>query len=101
MTTVKKTYSSAFKAKLVLELLKGDKSISQLASEHKIHPNLLRNWSDQAIDDFSSLFDKKQQADALQATHERQIEELYAQIGRLTTQVNWLKKKSGLDPDSH
>lgn len=97
---MKKTYTSAFKAKLVLDLLQGDKSLTQLASEHKVHPNLLRNWRDQALRDFTSLFDKKQQTADLQATHERQLEELYAQIGRLTTQANWLKKKSGLDPDA-
>jgi transposase len=100
MTTMKKTYTSAFKAKLVLELLKGDKSLSQLASEHKVHANLLRNWRDLALADFASLFDKKQQTADLQVTHERQVEELYAQIGKLTTQVNWLKKKSGFDPDT-
>jgi transposase len=97
---MKKTYTSAFKAKLVLELLKGEKSLSQLASEHKVHPNLLRNWRDQALHDLASLFDKKNLTADLQASHDRQVEELFAQIGRLTTQVNWLKKKSGLDPDS-
>lgn len=97
---MKKTYTSAFKAKLVLELLKGDKSLTQLASEHKVHPNLLRNWRDLALQDLASLFDKKNLTTDLQVAHERQVEELYAQIGRLTTQVNWLKKKSGLDPDS-
>jgi transposase-like protein len=97
---MKKTYTSAFKAKLVLELLKGDKSLSQLASEHKVHPNQLRNWRDLALQDFASLFDKKQQSADLQASLERQAEELYAQIGRLTTQVNWLKKKSGLAVDA-
>ena len=97
---MKKTYTSAFKAKLVLELLKGDKSLTQLASEHKVHPNLLRNWRDLALQDLASLFDKKNLTTDLQVAHERQVEELYAQIGRLTTQVNWLKKKSGLDPDT-
>jgi transposase len=97
---MKKTYTATFKAKLVLELLQGDKSLTQLASEHKVHPNLLRNWRDQALQDFASLFEKKNLTADLQAAHERQVEELFAQIGRLTTQVNWLKKKSGFDPDT-
>jgi transposase len=97
---MKKTYTSAFKAKLVLQLLQGDKSLTQLASEHKVHPNLLRNWRDQALQDFASLFEKKNLTADLQVAHERQVEELFAQIGRLTTQVNWLKKKSGFDPDT-
>ncbi len=48
---MKKTYTSAFKAKLVLELLKGDKSLTQLASDYKVHPNQLRNWRDLALHD--------------------------------------------------
>jgi transposase-like protein len=43
---MKKHYTSAFKAKLVLELLKENKSLSQLAAEHKVHPNQLRHWRD-------------------------------------------------------
>ncbi len=97
---MKKNYTSAFKAKLVLELLKGEKALSQLASEHKVHPNLLPNWRDLALADFASLFDKKNLTADLQSAHELEVEELFSQIGRLTTQVNWLKKKSGLNPDA-
>ena len=97
---MKKTYTSAFKAKLVLQLLKGDQSLSQLASEHKVHPNLLRNWREQVLSDLASLFEKRHQSGELQIAYEKQVEELYGQIGRLTTQVNWLKKKSGLDPEA-
>ena len=91
-TTMRKTYSSAFKAKLVLQLRQGDKSLSQLASEHKVHANLLRNRRDLAVKDFTLLFENNNLAAELQANHEQQVEELYAQIGRLTAQVNWLKK---------
>ena len=97
---MRKQYTAAFKAKLVLELLKENKSLSQLAAEHKVHPNQLRHWRDQALQDFPALFDKRQQSVEQHAAHERRTEELYAQIGRLTTQVAWLKKKSGLDPDA-
>lgn len=90
---MKKQYTAAFKAKLVLELLKEQKSLSQLAAEHQVHPNQLRHWRDQVLQDLPSLFDKQQQSAAAQAAHEQQTEELYAQIGRLTTQVGWLKKK--------
>lgn len=97
---MKKQYTSAFKAKLVLELLKENKPLSQLAAEHKVHPNQLRQWRDQAIHQLPTLFDKKDQTADLIAAHERQAEDLYAEIGRLSTQVAWLKKKSGLDPFS-
>lgn len=98
---MRKTYTAAFKVKLVQELLKENKSLSQLASEHKVHPTQLRQWRDLVLQGMPTLFDTKQQTADLVATHEIQVEELYAQIGRLTTQVAWLKKKSGLDPAAH
>ncbi len=96
-TTMRKQYSAAFKTKLVLELLRENKSLSQLAAEQKLHPNQLRQWRDAALAELPTLFDKKEQTADLVAAHERQLEELYAEIGRLTTHVAWLKK-SGLDP---
>ncbi len=95
---MRKQYTAAFKAQLVLELLKESQSLSQLAAEHKVHPNVLRQWRDAALKELPALFDKKDHTAESQAAHERQVEELYAEIGRLTTHVAWLKKKSGLDP---
>jgi putative transposase len=43
--------------------------------------------------------DERKATQAVQAAHEQQVQELYAEIGRLTTQVAWLKKKSGLEPE--
>ena len=90
---MKKTYSSAFKARVVLELLKETKTVSQLATEHSVHPNVLRTWRDQALKEFASLFERRDSLVAAQAAHAQQIEELYAEIGRLTTHLTFLKKK--------
>ena len=90
---MKKTYSSAFKAQLVLALLKETKTIGQLATEYGVHPNVLRTWRDQALKEFASLFERRDSLVAAQAAHAQQIEELYAEIGRLTTHVTFLKKK--------
>ena len=95
---MRKTYTAAFKVKLVQELLKENKSLAQLAAEHKVHPTQLRQWRDVVLQGMPTLFDNKQQTADLIGAHEAQLEELYAQIGRLTTQVAWLKKKSGLEP---
>jgi transposase len=95
---MKKHYTAAFKAKLVVELLKEEKTLSQLAAEHQVHPNQLRQWRDLVLKQMDSLFDKKNQIADLLAAHDQQVEELYAEIGKLTAQLSWLKKKSGLDP---
>ena len=94
-----RSYSPAFKARLVQELLKETKTISQLAAEHGIHPNLLGTWRATALQGLPSLFERRASLDTAQAAHDQQVQELYAQIGRLTTQVAWLQQKSGLHLD--
>ncbi len=95
---MRKRYTPAFKAESVLEVLQEEKTLSQIASERGVHPNQLSAWKSEVLQRLPSLFEHDQQARrALQAVHDKKLEELYAEIGRLTTQVNWLKKKSGLD----
>jgi putative transposase len=95
---MRKRYSAQFKAQIVQEILKEDRTIAQIASEHGVHPNQLNRWKAIALTGLPSLFSKDgKNARAVEAEHEKQINELYAEIGRLTTQLAWLKKKSGID----
>lgn len=84
------------KARLVLEAIKGERTINEIASENNIHPNMLSRWKREAETKLYTLFQdnssKKRKALKEQAA---ELEELYAQIGKLTTQNEWLKKKSG------
>lgn len=92
---MKKSYTAAFKAQMVCELLKEEKSVNQLAVEHSVHPNQLYRWREIALAGLPALFahEAGQAQAAKDAAHEQQRQELYADIGKLTTQVNWLKKK--------
>jgi transposase-like protein len=63
-----------------------------------VQPTQLRDWKKQALDGLPTLFEQSPEAARLAAAQEREREELFAQIGRLTTQLTWLKKKSGLEP---
>jgi transposase-like protein len=95
---MRRRFSAKQKAQIVLEILKEERTIAQIASEYGVYPNQLHRWKKQATDHFAELFQKDaKQERAKEASHERQLEELYAEIGRLTTQVNWLQKISGLD----
>jgi transposase-like protein len=95
---MRRRFSAKQKAQIVLEILKEEKTIAQIASEYSVHPTQLHRWKKEALDHFAELFEKNdKQERAKKAAHARQLEELYAEIGRLTTKVNWLKKKSGLD----
>ena len=94
---MRKSYSGTYKAGIAQELLKEEKTLSQVASETGIHPTQLKEWKKIALNGLPELFSRNGQAlNKLVQTHAEQVNELYAEIGRLTTQVNWLKKKSGL-----
>ena len=98
---MKKHYTAEQKAKIVLEILKEERTIAQIASEQSIHPNQLYKWKAMAIEKLSEVFeDERKNEQAQKAEHEREVRELYAEIGKLSTQLNWLKKKSGIEPPS-
>ena len=97
--TKRKRYTARQKAQIVLEMLKEEKTVAQISSEYGIHANQLYRWKKQALEEFPKLFADNHKAEReAQAAAEKKRQALYAEIGRLTTQVNWLKKKSGLEP---
>jgi putative transposase len=96
---MRKQYSATYKAEIVKELLKEEKTLNQVAAETGIHPTQLKEWKKVALTKLPELFMRSDQAASEARQHEQQVNELYAEIGRLTTQVNWLKKKSGLQPE--
>ena len=93
-----KHFSTVFKAKVVQELLKEEKTLGQLAAENGVSTKQLGRWKSQVLENLPRLFEPE--AEKLQQQHEQQVQELYAEIGRLTTELSWLKKKSGLNPES-
>lgn len=95
---MRKRYSAAFKAQIVQEVLREEKTITQIASTHGVHPNMIGEWKAAALKGLPMIFEKgHSELAAERASHEKQLNELYNQIGRLTTQMAWLKKKCGLE----
>ncbi len=95
-----KRIATSLKAQIVLEALREDKSVAQIASENHIHPNQIHKWKKEALEKFSQLFEEDRQGLRVrEAEHEEQLNELYAEIGRLSAQLSWLKKKSGIKPE--
>lgn len=90
---MRKQYTAAFKARVVQELLKEEKTLTQIASEYEVHPTQLKNWRAVALEGLPGLFEKQDSTTELKRAHEQQLTELYAEIGKLSTQVSWLKKK--------
>lgn len=97
---MRKHYTATFKAQVVQEILKEDKTVAQIASEYSVHPSQLNTWKAIALKGLPILFSREQKAaDNDRQAHEKQVNELYAEIGRLTTQLAWVKKKVGIEPD--
>ena len=94
MSNKRQQYSPKFKFKVALEAAKETQTISQLASNHNLHPTQIRNWKKQLLSQGDSLFEaNKAQKLSPNQTQEAQ---LYEQIGRLKMELEWLKKKAGL-----
>ncbi len=85
-------HSATFKSQVVFEMLKEEKTVTQIAAEYGIHPGQLHRWKRQALDNFPQLFAESQALKQQAQAHEEQLTALYAEIGKLTTQVEWLKK---------
>ena len=90
---MRKTHSASFKAQLVLEMLKEERTVSELSSAYGVHPTMLHRWKKQVVAGLPHLFEQDKDAKAAQEASEQKIEQLYTEIGRLSTQLAWLKKK--------
>lgn len=97
---MRKRYSVKVKAEIVQKILREHKTVAEIASEDGIHPNQIHRWKEIALKGLPSLFnDEVRAAQATEADQERKLDELHAEIGRLTTQLRWLEK-TGLDAHS-
>ena len=94
---MKKNYTSEFKTKAVIEVLREAKSVNEIAGERGIHPNLLSRWKKAAIEGMPTIFDEGKIRKSAEKEQAEKIQELYAEIGELSSKLNWLKKKSGID----
>lgn len=91
---MRKQYPPTFKAKAVLELLKEEKTLNQLAGEYQVHVNQLRDWRQRLLDELPQIFSRERQVNESELKKRDQlIEQLYGEVGRLTTALNWLQKK--------
>ena len=94
MGRIRKSYSSAFKAKVALEAIKKEKTMSQLSSEYGVHANQINQWRKRLLEELPEVFSKKRQKKE-KDTEDLQ-DELYRQICQLKVELDWLKKKSKL-----
>jgi transposase len=88
--TTRRRFSADFKARVALDALRGDKTIQEIATKHKVHPNQVSTWKRQAMDGLGEVFSNG--ADRAGQDHEAEVHELHAKIGQLTVERDFLAK---------
>ncbi len=89
----RRKFAPEFKAKVALEALAGELSLSEIAAKHDVHPNLVQQWRRHAKETMPDLFAGK--AAAHQQSREAEIKALHAKIGELTVEKDFLSKAFG------
>jgi transposase-like protein len=92
MGTKRRQHNEQYKFRVAMEAAKGNKTLSELASETGVHPSQISAWKRQLMEGGGELLSRK--GEQKKATEAGQEAELYEQIGRLQMEVEWLKKKA-------
>ena len=87
MKKTRRKFSGAFKAKVAIEALKERETLAELSKRFEVHPNMISKWKQEFLERSAEIFDKKSDADS-----EVDPEKLYAKIGQLEIENDFLKK---------
>lgn len=91
----RKVFTGEQKAKVALTAIKGTKTVNEIAQQYGVHPTQVNQWKKDLLDNAGNVFDKKRGPKAVSA--ESDPDRLYAKIGQLNMELDWLKKKSGIN----
>lgn len=89
----RRVFEKTFRAKVALAAVKGDKTLSDLASQFDVHANQVSAWRQTLVERAPELFEDGRSRERGGAEADATHEELYEQIGRLKMELEWLKKK--------
>ena len=89
----RKNHKPEFKAKVALEALKGERTVTELASRYGVHPTMIHQWKKALLEGASDIFERgKTKAKAVDQD-EHQVKDLHAKIGQLTVTNDFLAQK--------
>jgi transposase len=94
MNKKRKSYNPDEKAMIVLEVLREESTLNEIAQKYEVSPQLISRWKAEFVENMPAVFNKKNtEVEKMKQEHAAEKEELINQIGQLTVDVNWLKKK--------
>ena len=93
MSRRRRQFPPEFKAKVALEALREESSMSELAARYDVHPNLIANWKKKAREQVLTSFSGTQERQ--EASREAEIKELRAKVGELVIERDFLSKAFG------
>jgi len=93
MKRARRTFTAEFKAKVAIDAIKEIKTISELSQIYQVHPNIISQWKREFLANAGKVFESgKKEADQVEHL-KKENQDLVHQIGQLTVDINWLKKK--------
>jgi len=93
MKKSRRKFTAEFKAKVAIEAIKEIKTISELAQLYQVHPNLITHWKKEFLANAGKVFNASNDESEDVKKLKKENEELIHQIGQLSVDINWLKKK--------
>jgi len=90
----RRRHSAAFKAKVAVEAIRGERPVNELASQYQVHPSQIAVWKRQALEGLPGLFSNGR--GKRQKGEEELRAQLYQEIGQLKVELDFLKKRAGL-----